>query len=506
MRNRQIKIGAVLSYIQIIISIVVNLAYTPIMLKYLGKSEYGLYNTVASTISFLSILSLGFGSAYIRYYSKYKKNDDALSISRLNGLMTIIFSVIGFVGFICGLFLSFNLHIVFNNGLTVDEYITARSLMLILTINLTIHFPSIVLVQIITAHEKFIILKLLSVIQTVASPIVTIPLLMMGFKSIAVVCVTVGLSIGIYLIYIYYVFHVLKCKFIFHGFEHNLLREICSYTVFIAINSIIDQLNWNVDKVILGRYCGTIVVAEYSIGATLHNCFQHFSTSLNTLFTPQVHKLANQYQEGERETVFTEVFIRVGRIQFAILSLLATGFVFFGKSFITIWAGSEYSNSFYVALLLILPTYLPLIENMGIEIQRAQNKHKFRSFVYLAIAIINVITTILICPLWGAIGAAMCTAGTMIVGEWIIMNIYYNRCCEIRILDFFASIAQMAVGLIIPVTIGILLNNYIHIDNVRVLIVSIIAYTLIYCLSMYTLGFNNNEKQMMKKVIKRRMN
>ena len=73
MKVNQIKVGVILSYTQMAIQIMVGLIYTPIMLKLLGQSEYGLYNTVASTISTLGILSLGFGSSYIRYYAKYKK-------------------------------------------------------------------------------------------------------------------------------------------------------------------------------------------------------------------------------------------------------------------------------------------------------------------------------------------------------------------------------------------------------------------------------------------------
>ena len=109
MVKSQLKWGSVLSYVQMAANIVINLAFTPIMLHLLGDSEYGLYNTVASTISMLSILNLGFNSSYIRYYSKYRSRNDEHAISRLNGLFLTIFSVIGIVAFLCGLFLSFNL-------------------------------------------------------------------------------------------------------------------------------------------------------------------------------------------------------------------------------------------------------------------------------------------------------------------------------------------------------------------------------------------------------------
>ena len=64
--SKELKIGSILSYLQIALGIVIGIAYTPFMLRTLGQSEYGLYNTVSSTIAILSLLSLGFNASYIR--------------------------------------------------------------------------------------------------------------------------------------------------------------------------------------------------------------------------------------------------------------------------------------------------------------------------------------------------------------------------------------------------------------------------------------------------------
>ena len=150
----QLKWGAMLSYIQMGLGIVIGLIYTPVMIRLLGKSEYGLYNTVSSTISMLSILSLGFSSSYIRYYSKYKKEGNEQAIYKLNGLFLIVFGIIGVIALACGIFLSFNLRYVFDQGLTAQEYATAKILMLLLTVNLSVSFPASLLTSIISAHEK----------------------------------------------------------------------------------------------------------------------------------------------------------------------------------------------------------------------------------------------------------------------------------------------------------------------------------------------------------------
>ena len=205
MKINQLKLGSLLSYGQMILSILISLVYTPMMIRLLGPSEYGLYNTVSSTIAMLTVLSLGFNSSYIRYYSQYKLKNDENGIARLNGLFMLIFLLIGVVALGCGLFLSFNLDLVFGDGLTTGEYAIARVLMILLSINLGLSFPMSVFTSIISAHEKYVILKLLAMMKTVAGPLVTLPLLLMGHGSIAMVRVTLGVSTLTDIIYFIYV-------------------------------------------------------------------------------------------------------------------------------------------------------------------------------------------------------------------------------------------------------------------------------------------------------------
>ena len=51
--------------------------------------------------------------------------------------------------------------------------------------------------------------------------------------------------------------NVLKNKFVFGNIDRGLLSSLFTYTIFIAINMLIDQINWNVDKMLLGRFKGT---------------------------------------------------------------------------------------------------------------------------------------------------------------------------------------------------------------------------------------------------------
>lgn len=497
MRN-QLKIGSFLSYLQMAVNIVIGLLYTPVMIRLLGQNEYGLYNTVSSAISMLSILSLGFNSGYIRYYAEYRRKGDRAAVERLNGLFFTIFVVIGAVALACGLFLTRHLDLVFKDGLTAAEYGTARILMLLLTVNLTASFPMSVFSNIISAHEEFIFLKAVDMVRTILGPLVTLPLLLMGYRSIAMVAVTVTLSFAVYAVCMWYVLVRMQERFRFRQVEKGIFTSLFAYTSFIAINMIIDQINWHVDKLVIGRFKGTAEVAVYSVGFALYTYYQMFSTSISGVFTPRIHRLVRTETDPHaRREKLTELFIRVGRIQFLLLGLLATGIVFFGQYFITgIWVGAGYERSYYVALLLILPASIALIQNLGIEIQRAQNRHQFRSIAYLIMAVINLVMSIYLCQLYGAVGSAVGTAVSLLVANGLAMNIYYHKRCSLDILAYWRSIAGLSAGLVLPVAAGIAMHMFLRIDSRTAFAGCVLVYTALYGLSMWRFGMNRYEKEL----------
>lgn len=193
--------------------------------------------------------------------------------------------------------------------------------------------------------------------------------------------------------------------------------------IFIFLNQIIDQINWSLDKFLLGRFAGTTAVAVYGVGGQINTLYLQFSSSVSNVFVPKVNRIVAETNDDEQ---LTKLFTKVGRIQFMVLGLILSGFVFLGTPFVKLWAGSEYSESYVVTLLLIIPVTVPLIQNLGIEIQRAKNMHKARAIIYLAIAIANVFISIPLIKVIGPTGAALGTAISLIVGNIIFMNWYYH--------------------------------------------------------------------------------
>lgn len=504
MQLNQRKSGVILSYLSQAIHILSGLIYTPIMLRLLGQSEYGLYQLVYSVVSYLSLLSFGFTASYMRFYSRAKAKNDEEEVGKLNGMFMIIFLVIAAICVLCGIVMVGNIELIFSDGLTNAEYSTARILMVLMVLNLALTFPNSVFDAFTSAHERFFFQKLLVVLQNLLNPFLALPLLLMGYGSIGMVCVTTFLTVAKLIANVWFSLKKLNVHFIFRGFQFGLLKEMWIFTFFIFLNQIIDQINWSVDKFLLGRFAGTTAVAVYGLGAQINSMYLTFSTSISNVFVPRVNKIVATSNDNVE---LTKLFTKIGRVQFMILSLILSGFIFFGKPFMHFWGGDGYEYSYYVALLLIIPVTVPLIQNLGIEIQRAKNLHKARSIVYLFIAIANVFVSIPLIQLFGEVGAAFGTAISLFVGNIIFMNWYYHCRVGLNVWYFWKNILRFIPALIAPCVLGILINLFVPINSMIMMFVLVVVYAVVFCASIYLLGMNNDEKQMVmgpvKKIFKR---
>ena len=496
----QKKAGVLLSYGQTVLSTIISLVYTPVMLRLLGTSEYGTYTLVSGFISNLSLMSFGLGSAYVRYYSRAKVQEGEDGVAHINGMFMVIFLVISAMSLLVGGVLVANVQNIFGAKLTAHEIETARVLMALLVVNIAVSFPCSVFSSYLTANERFLFQRVINMIRTVLNPIVMLPLLLMGLGSVALVVVTLVLSVVTDAFNIWYCRRKLRMRLTFGRFDFGLLREMGGFSFFIFLNMIIDQINWTVDTTLLGIISGTAATAIYGVGAQINSYYKTLSTSISGVFVPQINRIV---AEGQGDDRLTSLFTRVGRIQFLLLMLVLTGFVFVGEPFIDAWGGGEYAGAYPIALMLMVPVTLPLIQNLGIEIQRAKNMHQFRSKVYFFMALGNVLVSIPLGMRYGGLGCAMGTAISLIIGNGFVMNWYYQTHIGLDMKYFFRSILSMVPAMVPPALLGLLAVRLHTFSGYSGVLTFAVPYTAVYALCVYRWAMNDEERGMVRGMLRR---
>lgn len=492
MKSNEKKIGIELSYLIILLNMLIGITYTPFLLRMLGQSEYGLYSIVYSVISYLTIMDMGFGNAIVIYTTRYINQGNKEKQDKLHGMFMVIYCIIGIIAAILGIILYFNVNLLFGNSMTQTEISEAKTMMLILSFNLAATFPLSIFGNIIVAHEKFIVSKVIKIIQIIMQPMLMIPLLFMGYKAIAMVIVITIVNIFCLMLNAIVAIKKLDVKIKFQGFDFKLLKEIFAYSFFIFLNQIIDRVNWSMDQFILGSIVGTVATAVYAVASQLNNMYMNFSTAISGVLLPQVTKMEDN-KASDKE--FTDIFVKTGRLQYILMALIITGFVLFGQVFVNWWAGAEYEDSYYIACVLMIPLTIPLIQNIGLSILQAKNLYKYRTIIFFFIAILNIAVSIPLTKLYGGIGAAIGTSLALILGQGIILNIYYHKKVGINMIEFWKNIFKMSIPVAISVICGIIMNKILISSSILVLLIKIILYTVIYTFFMWKIGMNKYEKK-----------
>ena len=139
---------------------------------------------------------------------------------------------------------------------------------------------------------------------------------------------------------------------------------------------------------------------------------------------------------------------------------------------------------------------IPLIQNTGIEIQRAVNKHQFRSIIYLAMAVVNTLISIPLASMYGPVGAALGTAISLLFANGLVMNIYYQRAMGLDMLSFWKSIAALSRGFIAPIVFGVWMMRAVQFHGLLDFALWVVFYTAVYALSFWLFGMDRDEKQL----------
>ena len=495
----QIKAGVILNYVIIFLNIAVGLLYTPYMLRTMGQSEYGLYSLVASVISYLTVLDLGFGNAIVRYTAKFRAEGKQTEQYEMFGMFLVLYTVIGIIAFIAGLGLYFNVDNIFGDTMTDYELSRARIMMMLLIFNLAITFPLSTFGSIVQAYEQFVFNRSLKIARTILNTIVMIALLSMGYKAVAMVVVQTFFNITTLLIDYVYCKYKLQIKIYFRNFRWGFLKEVATYSFWIFLCIIIERIYWSTGQFILGAVVGTSSVAIFSLAITLVQMYMNFSTSISGVFLP---RLTGMVANNANSSELLDLLIKTGRLQFYIVSLILSGFIVFGKQFISLWAGEEYTESYAICIICFFALFIPLVQTLGPIILQAKNEMKFRTLLFTGFSIVCLLLQIILAPRYGGIGCAIAILIAFFFGQGIILNLYYHFKQKLNMIYFWTEIGKIAVFPIMLTFISYYLIGLIPVNNIISLISYIIIYCAIYLLMCFITSFNKYEKSIVFSIVK----
>lgn len=496
------KKGAILSYIQVVLSVAVSVIYVPVLLRYLGQSEYGLYQIVGSFFSYISVFESCMSTGVLRNYCNALGSQDKEAADVTLSMAKVIYRAMAVLMALVGVIVIFTFRRFYESSFSASELKESSAILLLLFANMMVTLLGSVYLTILTGHEKFTFLKVLSIIIQIAQPFFVILCVRKIPYAITVSTVIVVLNVLTVLMRYLYVTRKLKIRIVKEERNGKVIKEIVELSATILLGCIADQIFWKTDQVILGKLFSTAVVAVYSVGAQIYMMYMQFGTQIASVFYPKVSIL---YQEENGNQKVSDLFVRVGRVTFMIIMLILSGFIVFGKEFLLIWVGEGYTEAYYVAIVVMIPFSVDLAQNLALAILQVKKQYSFRAKIYLLSALINVVTTVIFASYFGIVGAAISTGLSMFITSGLIMNWYYLKKANLDIVKFWKETFKIITVSMVMMTLVLLIKQYMSWNSVGLLQlgIEIILFALIYVSAMYKFIMTSEEKKQMLMFIRR---
>jgi len=493
----QIRKGAIISYLAIILNIIAGLLYTPWMVEQIGVSDYGLYALVGSFLSYF-VMDFGLGQAIARFIVNALVKGNEREIEKIISITTKIYLIIATIIAVALLITFFLLSSIFSN-FTLEEIGKFKIIYCIAGFFSILNFPFTPQYGILIAYERFVVLKTTDLIQKLGVIVLMIIAILCGYGLFTLVFIN-GLVCFVLSLYKYwYIRYSMNVKINFNFFDKLLVKRLFKFSFWVFIIGIAQRLFLNLAPTILGIFANTAQIAVFAIGMSLDAYTWTFANALNGLFLPKVAKLSLVSHTREQ---INELMIKIGRLQLLIVGFIIAGIVIFGKSFVLLWMGDEFAESYIVAICLIIPGIITLTQEIANSLLFVENKIRYRAILFISASGISVVVGVLLAPYYGATGVAVGVLIALLICHVIGMNIVYHKVLKLDIIDFFRQCHfKMFLPMILAIAISLILKYFNPISSWMVLLMQAIIFTIIFYSLTWFFFMNDYEKSLLKQSI-----
>ena len=485
--------GIAISYIYTILNTVIGLFISAYIIRMMGQTEYGVYQTMTSFATYLTLFQFGTGSIMTRNISLCRKDGSETQLYKKNTstiwtvavIQAVIIAIISIVFYLM-------IDVIYQKSLTIGQIQYGKLLFLIVALKMILTFFIQVLNGIILGCEHYSMSTIVQLVFLLVRTGLVVALLLFKPFAIYLVILDTVLEIIMFTFTYCYCRKNLAASFSFKYFDKKIFMNALPLAMALFLQTIINMANGNVDKFVIGILMSPEAVSVYSIGMFIYTTFSSLTTIPISMY---MTKVAADMREGKQGAELTKSLIQPCRLIFLIGGLVLFGFIVIGRQFISIVYGSDYIEAWAIAVVIMIPMLINMSNGVLVNVLDIMNKRLSRSFFLLITTIGNIILTIWWIQTWGMLGAAVATGICTLIGQDLLLNIYYNKVIKIRILYLFKETFRgILPSLVLATVLGFLSINWITNKYIQ-FIMGGIVFVLVMAISMIVFGANSYEKQ-----------
>lgn len=397
-----------------VVQILVFLVLTPFVVNTLGKSAFGVWETIVALCGPLQLLMLGVPMASVRYVAKHVASGDTRKASAALSTCVGITAAMS----LAALLLSVVLWFVFEraylggshwSGLTPATLSDARVAFALMAVTVSAGFVLRLPYGVFDAHHDFVARNLIMGAGFVAKLGLTVGLLSLHVSLSLLALVQFACMAGEFAaaLAISRRRHT-GIRFGLGHFDGGLVRDILSFSVFAMLLNVGALLAFRLDAVVIGLFASEDQVAVYGIGNKVFEPFVNLVLAIGMVVMPMAAALKGRSSTAE----LARVFLRWSKIASALVLLLGLYLLVLGPEFLEWWIADEYvpeSGRLLQVLMVSFLFFLP-VRGVALPILMGLGRPGRPALALALMGVLNLALSVALIRSLGLLGVALGTA------------------------------------------------------------------------------------------------
>lgn len=202
------------------------------------------------------------------------------------------------------------------------------------------------------------------------------------------------------------------------AYEKNKWRKA---VIPMALADGVSVINIQADIIMLGLLTTSVQVGYYAIAATGATIIM---TGVNVLVVVTMPYITRFFQLGEIDRLL-KIITNVSRLGFFISFFICLVYVFLGENFIVFFYGDDFIYAYFPLVVLSVAYLFKASFGLEARVLNMLGYEKDNMIVAILVTILNIILNFLLIRKYGAIGAALATAATIVTQNilyWVVIK------------------------------------------------------------------------------------
>lgn len=374
----------------------------PYIIHHLTVELYGIYVLVSIIVDYFAFLQLGMGVASVKYISQYLAQDlqEDIRLTFWSGIIAHV--IMGFLG---------TLSIFIFADTLIDKFFTmspqfedtALFALRVGSIGFLVSMLIGMVSSVMRATSRFDLINRIGIIIGTLQIASTVLLLHFDYSLKEIVTANVVIQSGSLFLQWIIVRKLLPCL---SNFSSNIrtILHLLKFGGYVTLSSIVGPILTNIEKILLTSLRSVSALTYYSVPFSLVGRLAVIPSSFSSVLFPAY---SYYYKQSDKNEVNRQLHFRSTLYIFLILFFPVLFFLFYGRSFLTLWVGDDFAEySTNILIILSLAGLVNAAAYPSITALQGMGKPQLPAFFHLVETIIYIPAAYFLIQEYGGIGAA----------------------------------------------------------------------------------------------------